>query len=1223
MRLSNTTIFKPWLNLITRLRGVGMPRKHPVEPPLRSELFSADQMEMHGKILATSHTLMPRHARDLLLKRLAANEAILIDVSNLLTTAVAANHRITPASEWLLDNFYLIEEQIRTAKRHLPKGYSRELPRLAHGPSAELPRVYDLALETIAHGDGRVDPEALSRFVAAYQTTTTLKLGELWAIPIMLRLALIENLRRVASRIAAASIDRDLAVTWAERMIEVADRNPKNLILVLADMARSRPPLTPPFVAEFTRRLQGHSAALALPLTWIEQHLAESELTIEQLVQTETQIQAAAQVSVSNSIGSLRFLGAMDWRDFVEALSVVEQTLRADPGGSYGKMDFASRDSYRHVIEKIAKHNRCPEREVAERALQLAHEAAARHGGDDRTAHVGFYLIGKGTLQLDQALNTQYSIIETVGRTLGRFPLLHYLGGIALITATATGSLLLQARWNEAPVWLLALIGILALLATSQLAVALVNWLASLLTSPRTLPRMDFSQGIPAQSRTLVVVPTMLTSAQNTEELIEALEVRFLANRDDNLLFGLLTDFRDADTETLPEDAALLQLAQARIEALNEKYDAAGSDSFLLLQRPRRWNPQQRIWMGYERKRGKLADLNALLRGDADERFSLIVGDTTALTDVKYVITLDTDTQLPRDAARQFVGTMAHPLNRPHYDANEQRVTQGYGILQPRVAVSLPGTNRSRYARLYGGEPGIDPYTRSVSDVYQDLFGEGSFIGKGIYDVDAFQQSLGGRFPENRVLSHDLLEGCYARAGLLSDVQMYEEYPARYSADVKRRHRWIRGDWQLLRWLWPGVPGYMRHSRLKNPLTPLSRWKLLDNLRRSLVPTALTALLLLGWTVLSQDWLWTGAVIAIMVIPVLIAAVLELFQKPQDASLNQHLAATGRSLGRHLAQVGLALACLPYEAYFSLDAILRTLWRMGITHRRLLEWNPSNESDLDTRTSLVAAYRSMWVAPVLAIVATVFLAPAEPLVLAMAGPILLLWFTSPLITWWISRPLVHPVAKLTLDQRRFLGVLARRTWSFFENFVGPDEHWLPPDNYQEHPAAVLAHRTSPTNMGLALLANLSAYDFGYISAGRFVERTANTLETMHSLERHRGHFYNWYDTQSLQPLQPIYISSVDSGNLAGHLLTLRPGLLALADDKILGARFFQGLHDTLNILVETGKDTHLPALIRFQNDLTSACDASPTTLASARDCLEKLALSAQQLTVDSGADTAQ
>ena len=525
---------------------------------------------------------------------------------------------------------------------------------------------------------------------------------------------------------------------------------------------------------------------------------------------------------------------------------------------------------------------------------------------------------------------------------------------------------------------------------------------------------------------------------------------------------------------------------------------------------------------------------------------------------MKYVITLDTDTQLARDSAWQFVGAMAHPLNRARYDEDKQRVCEGYGILQPRVAVSLPGANRSRYARMCGSDPGIDPYTRAVSDVYQDLFGEGSFIGKGIYDVDAFERAMDGRFPANRILSHDLLEGCYARAGLLSDVQLYEEYPSRYSADVSRRHRWIRGDWQIAQWVTPGVPG--PDARLqKNPLTMLSRWKIFDNLRRSLAPAALTLLLLLGWTVLPSAWFWTLSVMGIILIPSLISSVLDVLQKPGDVTLGQHLAAAVRSAGRHLAQAVFTLVCLPYEAFFSLDAIVRTAWRLLITHRRLLEWNPSSGPDRNGRTDLAGSCRTMWIAPVIAAAAAITLALLRPTALVVAVPILGLWFASPAIVWWISRPLARREARLTTEQTLFLRKLSRKTWAFFETFVGPEDHWLPPDNFQEHPSAVVAHRTSPTNMGLALLANLSAYDFGYISAGQFIERTANALRTMETLERHRGHFYNWYDTQSLKPLPPLYISSVDSGNLAGHLLTLRQGLLALPDDNILGARLFDGL----------------------------------------------------------------
>jgi cyclic beta-1,2-glucan synthetase len=649
--------------LLTRMHpdGSGVLRKpFQDEPPLRAELFSVDQMEQHGVRLASAHQLTAQRLSDQLLSRLAENESVLIETCNLLTTAVAAKQRITPAGEWLLDNFYLIEEQIRTARRHLPQGYSRELPRLAEGVSAGLPRVYDIALETIAHGDGRVDRDGLSRFVTAYQTVTPLRLGELWAIPIMLRLALIENLRRVAVRIAAGRIDRDLAVAWAEKLTEIVRHNPKNLILVIADMARSKPPMSSPFVSELARRLQGQGSALALPLTWIEQQLADSSLSIEQLVHSGNQQQAADQVSISNSIGSLRLLGSMDWPEFVEALSLVEQTLKTSSGGVYAAMDFASRDRYRHAVEEVAKTSGQSEVAVAHRAIELAQTGADRHGEDDRSAHVGYYLIDQGLAELEAATQARLTPAAMLRRWASRFPLLLYLGAITLGTLPLAVGLLMAARAQGLADWALPPLALLALLASSQLAVALVNWLVTLLASPHPLPRMDFSKGIPSTLRTLVVVPTLLISPRGIANLIEALEVRFLANRDGNLHFGLLTDFRDAAEETLAEDATLLHLAQEGIEALNERYADAGNDRFFLFHRPRRWNPHDRIWMGYERKRGKLADLNALLREGDASGFSLVVGAIAVLTGVKYVITLDTDSQLPRDAARQFVGVMAH-----------------------------------------------------------------------------------------------------------------------------------------------------------------------------------------------------------------------------------------------------------------------------------------------------------------------------------------------------------------------------------------------------------------------------------------------------------------------------------------------------------------------------------------------------------------------------------
>ncbi len=1188
------------------------------ELPLRAELFGSDQMKQHGRILANAHELSDRQLPDKLLSRLSENEAVLVDVCRPLAKAIVTNRLIVPAEEWLLDNFYLIEEQIRTAKRHLPKGYSLELPRLSKGPSAGRPRVYDIALETISHGDGRVDPEGLISFVAAYQRVTFLKLGELWAIPIMLRIALIENLRRIAARLAADKINRNLADHWADQMIKTAAEDPNGLIMVIADMARSTPPMVGSFVAELARRLQGQGPALALPLTWIEQRLAGSGLAIEHLLRLETRQQAADQVSVSNSIGSLRLLSAMDWREFVETMSVVNQHLSEDPAEVYGRMDFTTRDAYRHIIETIARKSFRSENEVAQQAIALTKAAAVQKGVDDRTAHVGFYLIDKGLPELEHLAGLGLSPGRVLGRIIRRFPLVVYGCAIVFLTVVPAACFFIKARSDGLAGWAFGPVALLLLLCAVQPAVALANWLATLTVRPKPLPRMDFSTGIPSEWRTLVVVPTLLTSIHAIDDLMEAMEVRFLANRDLHLHFGLLTDFSDAADEHLLEDDPLLLRARRGVEALNQKYRIETADIFFLFHRPRLWNPQEKIWMGYERKRGKIADLNRLLRGGSAERFSLVVGDTIILSSVKYVITLDTDTLLARDSARQFVGAMAHPLNRPVYDEKRQRVTEGYGILQPRVAISLSNTNPSFYARLCGSEPGIDPYTRTVSDVYQDLFGEGSFIGKGIYDVDTFQKSLDGRFPENLILSHDLLEGCYAGAGLISDVELYEEYPSSYNADVDRRYRWIRGDWQIARWLFPGVPGPDGHMR-KNPLSMLSRWKIFDNLRRSLMAASVTLLLLLGWMVFASPWFWTLAVIGILVLPFLPALVLNVFQKPADVGLGEHLTCTLKSAGRNGLQAALTLVYLPHEAFYSLDAMVRTLWRMMITHQRMLEWNPSGRTgrqNQEDQAGIGKSFISMAPAPVIAVASAMTLVLVKPITLLVAGPILILWAFSPAVTWWISRPPARLLESLTGDQTIFLHRLSRKTWAFFETFVGPEDHWLPPDNYQEIPVGVIAHRTSPTNMGLALLTNLAAYDFGYISAGKLIQRTTATLNTMATLERFQGHFYNWYDTVSLAPLLPRYISSVDSGNLAGHLLTLRPGLQGLSHGTITGKRLFQGLSDTFNVLLDQAGDKFSARLSELHKELEQNVNTPPATLTGTRLCLNQLLQSAKGLEMD-------
>ncbi len=1176
------------------------------ESPLRARLLSAEQMERHGKKLARTHRVGPSSSPELLLARLGENQNLIEKACRLLGANSESSSRLTPADEWLLDNIYLIEEQIRIAQRHLPKGYSRQLPRLT-GAGAEIPRVYDIALEAISHGDGRVDAEGLIRFVAAYQTITPLQLGELWAIPIMLRLALIENLRRAAARIIAKRRDRNLADLWADRFGAMATLDPKNLVLIVADMARSNPPMATAFVAELSRRLQGQGPVLALPLTWIEQWLAPAGQTIESMVQSESQQQAADRVSIANSIGSLRFLQVLDWREFVESLSVVEDQLRKDPYNTYARMDFATRDNYRGVVERLARRGRLAEHDVAAAALKLAQAHVSPESESSPLSHVGYYLIDEGLAELEKALALRLGVRARILRLLERIPLFSYMAPTAIIVAFFTFGMVAEARAELAAFGVVWLAAILSMIAFSELGVALVNRLATQLVRPSPLPRLDFSTGIADDARTLVVVPTMLGSEHAAQILAEALEVRYLANRDRNLQFALLTDFLDADMAELPGDSAIIDAAQHEIEALNARYSEDAGDVFFLMHRPRLWNPAEKKWMGYERKRGKLAALNALLRDDSEAgTFMRVVGDLRSLGRIRYVITLDTDTRLPRDAARKLVGTLAHPLNRARFDERRRVVSRGYAILQPRIDIYVGAGMRSWYARLGGSESGIDPYTRLVSDVYQDVFGEGSFIGKGIYDVDAFEFALKDRFRPGRILSHDLLEGCYARAGLVSDVILYEDSPSRYAVDVKRRQRWIRGDWQLLPWLlpWTPLPGGL-HER--NPLSILSRSKVLDNLRRSLVPAAILAMLLLGWLLSPKPGVWTLWVLSILLVPVIVIFLHEISSRPAEMPLSAHLRHVLVAMGRTLYPIPLMLACLPFEAMFSLAAIGRTLWRVLVSKRHLLQWNPSSEVERTLGDSFLASLRLMWIGPVFAIACAAVLIHLGGYAALIASPILMLWLLSPALMWLLGRPAPRKTVALSAPQTRFLGRLSRRTWGFFETWVTADDHWLPPDNVQEHPNLQVARRTSPTNIGLSLLASLAAYDFGYLQLTQLMERTASTLRTLESLPRYRGHFYNWYNTETLEVLAPSYISTVDSGNLAGHLLTLRQGLLALVDAPLLAAATWSGLRDVIDILAEViGEGPGIDRLQQIERLLDASCAKPPETLPEAARVLAEL-----------------
>ena len=1210
MTVKSTTVFE----MLSRMREYFQKRdsilKSTAEDPIRSELYNFDQMKIHAGLVARSHKILKGKRKDKLLKRLDDNRNILVEVRNLLVESIQSGQTITPAAEWLLDNFYLIEEQIITAKKHLPKKYSEDLPYLDNGNSKSMPRVYDIALEIITHSDGHVDSNNLRGFISAYQSEKILTLGELWAVPIMMKLAVIENLRRIAEKIALDMIDHNIADYWSEQIIETVKEQPEDLVLTIANMAKSNPVLNSPFVASFTRKLQGKGPAFALPLSWVEQQLSRKGIASTELVWHENEKQAADQVSVKNSIGTLRFIGATDWRKFVEAISIVEQTLRKDITGTYPQLDFATRDRYRHVIEAIAKGSPLSEVEVAEKTIELTKRPSTADQQDDRQKHVGYYLIDKGFDQLRKAAQMRFNVKQSLTSFMEKRPVFIYLSSISILTlAVAFGMLSVARSYGDFSWKFLILLALLCMVGGAHLAISFTNWLATIWIKPRILPRLDFSNGIPVEYRTLVTIPTMLSSKSEIEDNLEALEIRFLANREKNLHFSLLTDFTDSDSETTPNDQTFLNLVSEGIQQLNERYNTHGQpDVFYLFHRPRKWNSKEGKWMGYERKRGKLSALNSLLRGKDKNDFSRIVGDYGDLKDIKHIIALDSDTQLPREAAWKLIATMAHPLNQAVYDETKNRVVQGYGILQPRVASDFPKGKTSLYLRLQGDMKGIDPYTLASSDVYQDIFQEGTFIGKGIYNVEVFEKVIGGRFPENRILSHDLLESCYTRSGLLSDVVLYEDNPSNYEADIKRQHRWIRGDWQIASYMLP----YAKNKEgkvVRNKLSLLSRWKIADNLRRSLLPLSLLTILVLGWSILPKPWFWTLAVTAIILLPVMAAAFLELIRPPEDIDVKAHVSEVGSSVKEVLLRFIFGLAVLPYEAYRFTDAIVRTNWRMFVSGKKLLEWTPSATASRQSKDTIWFIYRKMWIGPALSFLCLILFSYNNLPALLVSSPILILWFISPLIAWRLSLPEKEEAPDLTQSQKKFLYKSARKTWSFFEHFVNENENWLPPDNFQQHPDPVTAHRTSPTNIGLALLSNLAAYDFGYITMSEMVSRCSNTLKTLHKMERYKGHFYNWYDTLSLSVMPPAYVSTVDSGNLVGHLLILRQGILGLKSNPIFNLESYNGIRSTVGVLqdlIKNEKDENIENIDSLLGDAIREKDYSLSVIKANLDDLKVL-----------------
>lgn len=1060
-----------------------------------------------------------------LLEHLQDWEKTLQDAYQRFRSAPSKSLPYSRASEWMLDNFYVVQQTLHQIEEDLPRHYLGELPALNGTALQGYPRVFALAWEWVRFCGGQLDLVQIVAFVQYYQEITPLGIGELWALPTMLRIAVLESLAA-----AVAKVSRGKAAKGLEK----------------------RPILpTPPSLSNET--------------------------------------------IVANCFLSLRLLAVTDWKSFFEETSRVERILRDDPAGVYVNMDFETRNMYRSVVEELARHSKHNEEEVAQAAVDFAAHhpgAAADNAAKDgqRNNHVGFYLIDQGRPQFEKQIAYRPPLSHRPQRWLLAHPTPAYLGSIALLTLLIAAGLMYYAFATGASTLGLLLTGLLGVCLAMEVAIGLVNWAVTHQVPPHALPRMDFSESIPATYRTMVVIPALLTNPNELGPLLQELELHFLCNPDPLLTFALLTDFADAPAQHMPEDEELLSRARAGIEGLNRKYARYRNTQrapFYVFHRERRWNASQGAWMGWERKRGKLAEFNRLVLDGRETSHILQVGDLSVLRQIKYVITLDADTSLPQGSASRLVATLAHPLNRAAFSSDGRSVTAGYTILQPRVEIKPTSANRSIFSQIYSGNTGFDLYTLAVSDVYQDLFGEGSYVGKGIYDVAAFEKSLAGQVRENTLLSHDLFEGILGRAALVTDVILYEDYPTRYMTYARRLERWIRGDWQLLPWLL-GLARAEKGTAPK-PLSTINRWKVLDNLRRSLLAPTLLLTLAAGWLHLpGSPLLWTAVALLTPALPAGLQLVEQGKQKLDGISFKEML----EPVFVPLARWAFAVLFLPYETFLALGAITITLLRLLVTRRHMLEWTTSaHTARLFRSHGNVEIWWEMSPSLVFAALLGVLTAWFNPPALAIALPLLLAWIVSPQIAYRISKPVVRPPAgaPLSTKEKKELERLARRTWAFFEQFAGPDDHWLPPDHFQESPRGNVAHYTTPTNIGVFLVSTLAAYDLGYIGLLELAVRLRSSFENMEMLEHYRGHLLNWYDTQAMTPLAPRYVSTVDSGNLAACLITLRQGCLALKDSPVVGEQQWRGLLVIVDILADTlsrlaGNDPHSP-FEPFENDL--------------------------------------
>jgi cyclic beta-1,2-glucan synthetase len=1131
---------------------------HPAgEKPIRFELFSTERLEQHAVSLAQAQKVSTSKKGRKLIPRLRDNSLVLLEAYKAITKEVHEQHAITASAEWLLDNFHIIEEQISDIRVNLPESYYQELPKLSEGVLNGYPRVYGISWALVAHTDSRFDPELLTHFVKAYQKIEPLTIGELWAIPITLRVLLVDNLRRLAVRILRSQGGRKLADEFVDKNEQLITPIDQVCPLFPAPVLPDEP-MRQAYVVQILQRLHDPHSDATPCLNFLNEWLNGQGLTIDEIVHREHADQVADNATVRNIITSMRAISKFEWTEFVEEVSLVDECLRTHE--DYIKMDFLTRDRYRHGIEELAKRSPYSELEITHKVIDKVQSISDDFSEDQRQQDPGYYLIGSGRYIFEQEVDFRPSLKQKLLRFYIAKSGFAYISTLVLLTVLLLALPLTGSLSAGLSGWLLFVIILLSLFPASDIVVGFINQLIIAGLPPLHLPRLELKDGIPETLKTFVVVPTMFVSENGVKEQIKQLEIRYLSNPGDHVYFALLSDWNDADHETMPNDQDSLTLAHNGVINLNKKY---GEDRFFVFHRQRLWNPSEGKWMGWERKRGKLQEFNRLLRGATDTSFLPINGQpAVAPADVCYVITLDADTRLPMGVVSELVGVAAHPLNKPVFDPVSQTVIEGYGILQPRVTPTLPlRTERSMFHRIFSGAAGTDAYSSEVSELYQDLFALGSYSGKGLYHLDTFEAALAGRVPDNTLLSHDLFESVFARSALVSDIEFFEEFPSDTEVAASREHRWTRGDWQLLPWIF-GFNG--------KAMPMIGRWKMIDNLRRSLSSLGVLFLLLISVTVPNApQGVLIGLVLTSLAFPVIMAAMGIFSLPPRGISLGSHWRGVGKKVLWAMVNSLVRLTLLAQNACRMMDAIASTLIRLLITRRNLLKWVTAQQAKSETDQSLKTMIRPFVNSFTVVIGAVVLVLIFNPSGIKVIAPFLFLWGFAPLFAYLLSlTPKIDGAESLQIEDSRRLRLTGRRIWRFFTTFVTPEENYLPPDNFQEDPEPVIAHRSSPTNFGLYLLSVVAAHDFGWLGLIDTIERLEATLSTLNKLPRLHGHFYNWYDTTDLHTLEPRYVSTVDSGNLAGHLLVLIEACQEMLRQPLALSSKLTGLMDTQQLFMD-------------------------------------------------------